>query len=190
MTFRVKGFTTSELMVSLALAGVAMGLAVPSLAGLAENAAVVGAHNDLRTAIGYSRTQAVQLSTPVALCASTDLQHCSGSANWTAGWLVFTDREGAAGVPDAGDRVLRTWAGPGAGRVAISARFDASAPAASGTTPDSGVLRFNSLGATSPTGAAATFNLRPAHCPGTEPRLREIVVGPTGAVHNQRVACT
>ena len=51
-------------------------------------------------------------------------------------------------------------------------------------------LRFNSLGATSPTGAAATFNLRPANCPGTEPRLREIVVDPTGAVHNQRIACT
>ena len=182
MTFRVKGFTTSELMVSLALAGVAMGLAVPSLAGLAENAAVVAAHNDLRSAIAYSRTQAVQLSTPVALCASTDQRLCSGDANWTSGWLVFTDREGAAGVPDAGDRVLRSWAGPGTGRVAISARIDAAAPAA--------VLRFNSLGATSPAGAAATFNLRPAHCPGDEALLREIVVGPTGAVQNQRVACT
>jgi len=186
MTFRVKGFTTSELMVSLALAGVAMGLAVPSLAGLAENAAMVGAHNDLRTAIGYSRAQAVQLSTPVALCASTDLRHCSDTANWTAGWLVFTDGDGAAGVPDAGDRVLRTWAGPGAGRVAISARIDEAAPASS----PGRVLRFNSLGATSPIGAAATFNLRPANCPGTEMLLREIVVGPTGAVHNQRVACT
>jgi Tfp pilus assembly protein FimT len=167
-----------------------MGLAVPSLAGLAENAAVVGAHNDLRTAIGYSRTQAVQLSTPVALCASTDLQHCSGSANWTAGWLVFTDREGVAGVPDAGDRVLRAWAGPGEGRVAISARIDAAAPTNLPTNSANHVLRFNSLGATSPTGAAATFNLRPANCPGTEPLLREIVVGPTGAVHNQRAACT
>jgi type IV fimbrial biogenesis protein FimT len=178
MTFRVKGFTTSELVVSLALAGVAMGLAVPSLAGLAENAAVIGAHNDLRTAIGYSRAQAVQLSTPVALCASADLRHCSGDSNWTAGWLVFTDGAGAAGVPDAGDRVLRVWSGPGTGRVAISARIEG------------GVLRFNSLGATSPMGAAAIFNLRPANCPGTEPRLREIVVGPTGAVHNQRIACT
>ncbi len=181
MTFRVKGFTTTELMVSLALAGVALGLAVPALASLAENAAVVGAHNDLRTAIAYSRTQAVQLATPVALCASADLRHCSGSTDWSGGWVAFTDRDGTAGSPDGRDRILRVWQGPGSDRVTISTQ--------DGLDATGGALRFNSLGATSPAGAAATFNVAPPRCPGSEHLQREIVVDPTGAVRNLRVAC-
>ncbi len=181
MTFRVKGFTTMELMVSLALGGVALGLAVPALASLAENAAVVGAHNDLRTAIGYSRTQAVQLATPVALCASSDLRHCSGTLDWATGWVAFTDRDGAAGVPDGSDRILRAWPGPGVDRVSISARVELADAI--------GVLRFNSLGATSPAGAAASYAVQPTACEPSQALRREILISPAGAVRAQRVEC-
>lgn len=176
MVTRVKGFSALELATALALASVALALAIPSMQRFAQDSAAVAAHNDLRSAIAYARNQAVQLASPVSVCASVDGRHCDPEADWSAGWIAFTDR-GSAGTVDGSDRVLRVWAGPGEAALAIEADGDAQS------------LRFSSRGSPLPAGTSVSWSLEPPACtPGTAAAF-DLDVSAAGAVRSQRRAC-
>jgi type IV fimbrial biogenesis protein FimT len=177
MASLVKGFSAIELAAALALGSVVVALAVPSMHRLAQDAAAVAAHNDLRAAIAFARHQAAQLATPVSLCASGDGRGCSDAPDWSAGWIAFTDRD-VAGAVDGSDRVLRAWSGPGREQLAIEAQ---------GATPG---LRFSTRGLPLPAGATAGWSLQPKECAPGEPARRELLVSPAGAVRFERGSCT
>jgi type IV fimbrial biogenesis protein FimT len=176
MASSVKGFSLIELACALALGGVVVALAAPSMRRLVQDAAAVAAHNDLRAAISFARNQAVQLATPVSLCASANGRDCDAAADWSAGWIAFTDR-GIAGAVDATDRVLRSWSGPDRERLAIE--VDGLGPG----------LRYSARGLPLPAGATTSWTLRPLDCAAGEPASRELLVNPSGAVRSVRAGC-
>ena len=64
---RTRGFTLIELMVALAVAGVLMGLAVPSFFESTARARLQGAINELAIDLQYARSEAVRERAPVSL---------------------------------------------------------------------------------------------------------------------------
>ncbi len=171
----VKGYSAIELACALAVSGVVLAMAVPAMARMVEQSMVVATHNDLRGAIAYARNQAVQLATPVALCASADQQSCG--SDWRAGWIAFTDR-GEAGTRDDSDTVLRAWQPADGAHLSIEPI---------GMTRE---LRFSTRGAVLPSGANAGWALQPVTCEPGDPSRREILVGPSGDVRLRRSECT
>ena len=87
---RQLGFTTTELMVALAVVGVLMAIAVPGFAALTRSVGLSSAANELLTALHLARSSAVLRGLPVAVCLTADDRTCVGSSDAAAsGWLVF-----------------------------------------------------------------------------------------------------
>jgi type IV fimbrial biogenesis protein FimT len=94
MTSRSRGFTLTELMVTLAVAGTLLAIAVPSFAEFRRNNRLVGIANDLLVTTQAARTEAIKRQLSVAVCPSTT----SGAATPTcstaqafSGWIAFVD---------------------------------------------------------------------------------------------------
>lgn len=91
----VRGFTLVELMVTIAILGILITLALPSFASLIERMRIEGAVGKLRTDIAYARTEAMRTGQSVHICkrdgASTTACGTGTTANWEQGWLVFSD---------------------------------------------------------------------------------------------------
>ena len=91
------GFTATELLVALAVAGVLMTLAVPGFAGLARSAGLSAAANELLAALHMARSAAVLRGLPVAVCLTADNNTCVAVPDSAAtGWLVFVPEGSAA----------------------------------------------------------------------------------------------
>jgi type IV fimbrial biogenesis protein FimT len=126
---RSPGFSIIELMVVVALAGVLLGMAVPSFRELIQRNRAAGEMNSLVGDLQFARSEAIKRGLPVSVCPSSDGGTCLGAGTWHSGWIVFTDpdRSGTAGDADA-EPVLRTraaWSsgdtlGAGAGLVAVT----------------------------------------------------------------------
>ena len=88
-----RGFTLTELMVTLAVAGVLAGVAVPNLRSFIQNSRLSSASNDLLRSFNLARTEAIKRQANVVGCASAlpmaAIPACSyGPFN---GWIVFQD---------------------------------------------------------------------------------------------------
>jgi type IV fimbrial biogenesis protein FimT len=92
-----QGFTLMELLVTLAIAGLILGIAVPNFRDFMRNSRLTSASNDLIASINLARTEAVKRQLPVAVCATTNPNGtpptCSGA--WASGassaWAVWVD---------------------------------------------------------------------------------------------------
>jgi type IV fimbrial biogenesis protein FimT len=128
------GFTVLELMVTLAVAAVLLGLAIPAYETFINRqrmrAAVTGLHGDLLAA----RSQAVFQGIAVIACPGSPDDGCSGSNDWSAGWIVFEDHDGDR-EHDSGEPLRRRGSPPEAvavftpvSRTALRFLPDGSAP--------------------------------------------------------------
>jgi len=96
-----RGFTLTELLVTVAVLIVLLVVGVPEYRSMTENNRQVAAINTMVGDLNLARTEAVKRSRTVTLCGSTDGATCD-TANWENGWIVFTDRNRNQDV-DAGD---------------------------------------------------------------------------------------
>ena len=103
-----RGFTLIELMITITVAAILLGVGIPTFREFTRNNAVTAAHNDLVTSFGYARSEALRRSRPVSVCASADGATCGDAADWTTGWIAFTDRS-TAGTLDGTDELLQVW---------------------------------------------------------------------------------
>ena len=104
MKARHTGFTLIELMITIVLVALILGLGVPSFVEFSRNNRMTGAANDLLADLNLARTESVKRHVPVTVCASADPLAASPACDGAAvtsfrGWIVFIDD--ATTVPDA-----------------------------------------------------------------------------------------
>jgi len=71
-TRQQRGFTLWELLMTLLVAGILLGVGVPNVMEFQRNGAMTAAANDLVTAVLMARTEAVKRQAPVTLCLSNN----------------------------------------------------------------------------------------------------------------------
>ncbi len=119
-----RGFTLLELMVTLLVAGIVLGIGVPNFMEFQRNNAMIAAANEMISGLYLARTEAVKRQLPVTLCGSPDpliaAPVCGLGGN--GGFIVFVDENnnGVIGDPtdgnaevDAGEVVLLQRGDPG-----------------------------------------------------------------------------
>lgn len=84
---RQSGFTLMEVLFTLMVAGILVGLGAPSFKTSVQNSRLVTQANDLLAMLLYARSQAVLEGKSAVICASNNQTSCSGS-NWASGYLV------------------------------------------------------------------------------------------------------
>ncbi len=89
---RTAGFTLLELMITLAIAALLIGLAAPSFTNMIKGNQIAAARASISAGIKGARGEAVERKQPVSICPSTDQSTCGG--NWNDGWIVFVDTDG------------------------------------------------------------------------------------------------
>lgn len=112
------GFTLVELMVTLAAAAILAGLAAPGMRDLLERQRAATAMHGLTAHLAMARNAAITSRGPVTLCPSRGDGLCSGSTDWSSGWLLYRD-PGRRTQPRSPDDVLRDVARPVHGSIRI-----------------------------------------------------------------------
>lgn len=92
-----RGFSLIELLTTLAVVGVVLLLAVPSLSGLLADTRLEGAAKILISHMAFARAEAVSRGFRVSMCSSSDGRTCSGGLDWRSGWIVFLGSAAADG---------------------------------------------------------------------------------------------
>ncbi|MFK8067525.1 MAG: GspH/FimT family pseudopilin [Gammaproteobacteria bacterium] len=85
------GFSLIELVVTVAIAGILMAVAVPSMRDLMVNNRIAGYANEFLSGLQLARSEAVKRGTRVTMCRSSNGTSCAGSGNWQVGWVIFED---------------------------------------------------------------------------------------------------
>lgn len=81
------GFTLMEVLFTLMVAGILVGVGAPSFKTSVQNSRLISQANDLLALLTYARSQAVLEAKTAVVCASNNQTSCSGS-NWASGYLV------------------------------------------------------------------------------------------------------
>ena len=100
------GFTLTELLVVITIVAILMSLGVPSFKYVTVSNRMSAEVNGLLGDMQLARAEAIKEGSSVTVCSSTDGANCSGSTDWSSGWIVFTDPTNL-GVVDTGEAVLR-----------------------------------------------------------------------------------
>lgn len=115
MRTKQSGFTLLELMITLIILGLMLGMGVPAMTQMIQSSNVSRVTNFLVRDFNLARSQAVDLNQTVTLCRRVTASTChsggaGNGANWqTSGWLVFTDPDNDR-TPNSADNVLRDTA--------------------------------------------------------------------------------
>ncbi len=153
-THRQFGFTLLELMFTLAVATIVLGIGIPNMRDLIRNSRVAAETNDLVIGFHAGKSEAVKRRENVTFCATEDATaeapECGGS--FYDGWIVFVDRNGNGVVdtdadPEISDVVIESH-GPMRQGLTATAENNYFAFAASGfgrDLPDMGARLTNLL---------------------------------------------
>jgi type IV fimbrial biogenesis protein FimT len=88
---RQAGFTLSELLVSLTVGALLLGVGIPSYMQFSQDAQQISSANDLISSLHAARDVAV------TLCPTKTGADCD-AGSWAAGWLAFIDEDGSGSV--------------------------------------------------------------------------------------------
>jgi len=97
--FNTSGFTLIELMVTLMVLGVVLGIGVPAFNDLIANNRMAATTNDLVSQLHVARTEAVKRRANVSICPSDDEATCTAGTGFEDGWIVFVDCSTSAPPP-------------------------------------------------------------------------------------------
>lgn len=96
-----RGLTTIELLVTLVILGVLLGVAAPSMARFVADWRASNAVNAFTGSLRMARTEAIARSRPVVMCrvandTSTACLSAVGTNGFASGWIVFVNNDGDA----------------------------------------------------------------------------------------------
>lgn len=97
MRSRQAGFTLSELLVSLTVGALLLGVGIPSYMQFSQDAQQISSANDLISSLHAARDVAVTRNVRVTLCPTKTGADCD-AGSWAAGWLAFIDEDGSGSV--------------------------------------------------------------------------------------------
>ncbi len=97
----IKGFTLLELMVTVAIAGILVGVAIPSFTSIIASTRLTTAANELVTALNLARSEAVKRGIQVTVTRKGSTLYL-----WESGWDVFVDSDSSNAFNDDGDATL------------------------------------------------------------------------------------
>lgn len=152
------GFTLLELMIAVAVVGIAAAIGYPGMTAVISNGRLAGAANEMVVTLQLARLEAVRLNRTVTVCRSVDGVRCSTGAVWNS-WITVTDvdRDGAvddvlrvSSVPAA----VQLWASTAIQNSRIAFRSDGLAYATDGS------LLYASVAVCVPTGGPADSQRR------------------------------
>lgn len=171
---QIAGFTVIELMITLTVALVLAGIAIPAFSHLMARNRLAATSNALRGAFAAARQVAIDDDKPVALCAGDVADGCTG--DWADGdWMVFRDKNHDAKL-DGHDRVVRSGAVPEPDAVVIAG----NGPMRKAVVymPDGRAQRVS--------GAFAAGTLRVCIESGIDPNSVDLVLSSTGRLRMQQ----
>ena len=159
-----------ELMVTVTVLGILLGLAVPSFRETMRNNRLIAQNNEFIGGLNLARSEALKRSGSVSMCASADEATCSSATDWSTGWIVFSDPN-SNGTFDGDPEVLL--------------RSQGSAPPEFTINATRSFVRFAGTGM-APSGIE-NFELVRTNCTGLH--ARRINVSVVGRVSTTTVAC-
>lgn len=153
-----------ELMFTLAVFGVLVGIGVPSFVTIVQNSRTATQTNELVSALNLARSEAIRRGAPVTV------QETQNGAGFQGGWCVHVGTSCA----DA-NNVLRIYP-------AMTAMNVTTSPA---------LVVFDARGARQlPTTGSVTMTLSPDNCAaGAAGRARRLDIALTGRINLERVSC-
>lgn len=106
------GFTLLELLITLTIASILFGVAIPSFFAAIRSNRLTANANQLVSALNYARSEAVKRGVAITIRRVDDKSstNLGAAANWEDGWDVFLDAD-ANGEFEAGGVVLKTFPG-------------------------------------------------------------------------------
>jgi type IV fimbrial biogenesis protein FimT len=95
MRHHARAYTLYELLLTLTLVAIIVGLGLPSFAGVAARNRLHVEINALFHAIHLARKESIMRRRVVSLCPSLDGLTCEPGRDWSTGWLMFenTDKD-------------------------------------------------------------------------------------------------
>jgi type IV fimbrial biogenesis protein FimT len=181
---RALGFTLTEMVIVIAVVGIASAIALPNLRPILVSSTVSGNVNGLMAVLGYARSEAIARGAPVSVCrraSNTQGAGCGAAGDdWSNGLLVFVDG-GTVGSIDGTDERLRLFH-------ASTAGFELRAQAGSGGA-GFGSLTWGATGelVVRPAGGMPRFRVGSKASAESE-QTRLVCVTPAGRLRVSRVA--
>lgn len=98
-------------MITIAIAGILVGVAIPSFTSIITSNRLTSYANELVTALSLARSEAIKQGVSVTVRKVDDrsFTNIGAGANWEDGWDVFTDANNN-GDFDVGDVLIRSYA--------------------------------------------------------------------------------
>jgi len=170
-----RGFTIMELMLTILVLGILLGLSVPMFRETMLNNRIVASNNEFISGLNYARSEAIKRSDTVTVCPSTNGATCAASTNWSTGWIVFADLNADGALTG--------------GELGPTQPMQIGPATTDGITINSPTVQFVRYSASGMLlgGAAGTFSLLKTGCTGNT--ARQIGVSVTGRVSTIKVAC-
>ena len=86
------GYSLYELLMTLGLAAIVLGLGVPSFGHLVADKRLRVESTALFHAVHRARQESIVRRRVVSICPSQDESHCDPDGNWSRGWIVFANK--------------------------------------------------------------------------------------------------
>lgn len=161
---RSRGFTLTELMITVTILAILLGIGVPSFLEFIRNSRVSTQTNEFASALNLARSEALKRGQPVTILAA-------GGADMANGWCVFFGAICADAPPAMG--IVQQH--PALRDVVV--------------TPALASVTFGRLGDKQLPAGNINLTVTPTDCPTGAQRARTVNILPSGRVSVQRTAC-